>query len=187
MARLPMPLALGRLLAAVGIALAVCFGGVACDRGGGGDDGQPPVVLDGTPRIPDDEGVATALTTSSITLDDERTYPVSRRLVSFSTYNAAIEPMLNRKGHYVQIGTEEEDGREVMVWMAGIATVVRTAEPSVYYTGTLREVKDGRLIFRDGTVFRLADGIDPAPPTPPASVFVRIDPARHVVVEVKRQ
>lgn len=175
-----------RAVVALLLVVVASVAAVACDRGGD-DAAASPVNLDGSPRVPDDEGVATALTTTSITLDGERTYPVSRRLVSFSTYNAAVEPMLNRKGHYVQVGLEKEDDRPTMVWMAGIATVVRTAEPAVYYTGTLREVKDGRLFFRDGTVFRLADGIDPAPPAPPASVFVRIDPASHRVVEIRRQ
>src|SRR5207248_2903548 len=56
------------------------------------------VRLDGSPRVPDDEGTATTLTRDKIVLDGRRTYAVDRRFVSFSTYTGALEPMVSRLG-----------------------------------------------------------------------------------------
>lgn len=160
-----------RRTASVAIAAAVLF--TAC--GGGGDSSA--IELDGSPRFPDDEGVATDLSHDSITLDGKRTYDVSDRLRSFSTYTLKIEPMLNRKGQYVQVGL---DGKS-MVWMAGIAGVVDTATgASVFYVGDLEKIDDGRAIFADGTVLRLASGVKAAP----GRVQARLDPARREVVEL---
>lgn len=152
----------------------------ACNRG----EDEPVVRLDGSARIPDDEGVATSLSHASITLDGKRTYPVSRRLVSFSTYTGAIEPMVTRKGQYVQIGLDEEDGKKVMVWMAGIAQVLQTAEPAVYYTGIYMRRAGERAVFRDGTAIRLSPSV--TVPKPGTGVIVRIDPSSHEAVEVTR-
>ena len=170
-----------RAAIAVVCVLATVVLGAGCR---GGDD-EPVVRLDGSARVPDDEGVATSLSHASITLDGRRTYPVSRRLISFSTYTGAIEPMINRKGQYVQIGLDEEDGKKVMVWMAGIAQVLQTAEPAVYYTGIYtRRADGGRAVFRDGTVIQLSPGV--TVPKAGTGVIVRIDPATHKAVEVTR-
>ena len=157
----------------------------ACGRGDSGGD-EPVVALDGTPRIPDDEGVATALSTSSITLDGERTYPVSRRLVSFSTYTGKIEPMITREGQYVQIGLDEEGGKDKMVWMAGIADVVRVEPPAVYYAGTFVRRDGKRFVFQDGTVLRA--GAKSNVPPADTRVTVQIDPSTHdaVVIQAER-
>jgi hypothetical protein len=163
------------------------MGSGACSRGGGD---EPVVHLDGSARVPDDEGVATSLSFTSITLDGKRTYPVSKRLISFSTYTGAIEPMVTRRGQYVQIGLDEEDGKKKMVWMAGIAQVLETAQPSVYYTGIYTRSLPagdggaGRAVFRDGTVVQLAPGV--TVPKPGTGVIVRIDPSSHQAVEVTR-
>jgi hypothetical protein len=182
------------LLALMGVAILVA-GGAACQR----DRADDVVVeLDGSPRVPDDEGVATELTKERITLDGERTYRVSPRLVSFSTYTGAVEPMLGRRGQYVHIGLDRDGDDEVMVWMAGIAHVVHGAgvggpppgpgsKPAVYYTGDLVDVEehDGgrRGVFRDGTVIALAAGVEV--PEPPAGVSVEIDPVRHAAIAVR--
>ena len=141
---------------------------------------EPVVRLDGSARVPDDEGVATSLSFERITLDGKRTYPISRELVSFSTYTRAVEPMIGRKGQYVQIGLRTRDGKRTMVWMAGVAQVVPGAKPTVYYKGILRRFEPAtrRLVFGDGTVFRVAAGVEP--PKPPAPVVVEIDPATHL-------
>ena len=166
---------------AVVLAIAVASLTAGCNRG----DGEPVVRLDGSARVPDDEGVATSLSHSSITLDGERTYPVSERLISFSTYTGAIEPMITRKGQYVQIGLDEEDGKKVMVWMAGIAQVLNTKEPAVYYTGIYMRREGGRAVFRDGTVIQLSPDVT-VPEKAGTGVIVRIDPASHRAVEVTR-
>ena len=158
-------------LAAAAVALVLL---AAC---GGGDDGDE-LRLDGSPRFPDDEGVATALTRESITLDGKRTYDVSDRLRSFSTYTLEIEPMLNRKGQYVQIGL---DGKS-MVWMAGLAAPVTTAEgTNVFYVGDLKRIDDEQAIFEDGTVLKLAKGVR----ADAGRVQARIDVRRRRVAELR--
>ena len=173
MRRMAVAVTVGCLIAATSVS-------AACRR----SSEEPVVRLDGSARVPDDEGVATSLTHASITLDGKRTYPVSRRLVSFSTFTGAIEPMITRKGQYVQIGLDEEDGKKVMVWMAGIAQVLNTAEPAVYYTGIYTRRLQGRAVFRDGTVIQLSPSV--TVPEAGTGVIVRIDPASHRAVEVTR-
>ncbi len=140
---------------------------------------EPVVRLDGTARIPDDEGVATSLDRNSITLDGKRTYTVSDDLRSFSTYTRELEPMLGRRGQYVQIGVR---GRE-MVWMAGIARLIEVeGDPAVYYTGRFRERLESRFVFVDGTTFFAPAEVDP--PGTKSEVTVRIDPRTHRIVEI---
>ena len=155
---------------------------VALLAGACSSDSEPAVLLDGSPRTPDDQGVATALTHESITLDGRRTYDVSEDLVSFSTYDRKIEPMLTREGQYVHIGVDDGE----MVWMAGIASVVRTASgDAVFYTGRLRSATDTRATFVDGTVFEVADGVEFPEDARKRLLQVRIDPKRHVITEAK--
>lgn len=162
-----------RALLAVALTLAVA----ACSR-----DAQPPVVLDGSPRVPDDEGVATALSHDEITLDDERTYRVSPALRSFSALTLEIEPMLLREGQYVQIGVRQGE----MVWMGGVSAVTRDmSPPSAFFTGLLDRVDDGRLVFANGTVFRLKRDVQV--PDDAGHVAVQIDVEAHQVVRVTRQ
>lgn len=131
---------------AMTLALAGCGGGERRD------------ILDGAPRVPDDEGVATSLTFRSITLDGARTYEVSEDLLAFDTYNLQLEPMLRRRGQYVHIGLRGD----VMEWMAGVSAVTPVEDRLfAYYTGVFSKVSAGRAQFRDGTVLRLADGLDP--------------------------
>lgn len=113
------------------------------------------VSIDG-PRHPDDFGVATDLSRAEITLDDERTYPVSSDLISFSTYTGEIEPMLSRAGQYVLVGLRDGE----MVWMAGLGRPIDLGDRKVaLYNGQLVEIDDGSLVFADGTVIPLADGV----------------------------
>jgi hypothetical protein len=157
--------AVGRLGLVVLVLLAVATSG--CRRGGEEASG---VVLDGRPRLPDVEGVVTDVSFTELTLEGGRTYRITRDLQCFSTYTLEPLPLLGRKGQYVQLGL---DGSRV-VWLASIGGVLTGDEPSVYYTGSLEREEDGRLYFRDGTVFRVGDGVQvPAP----GFVQVEIDPA----------
>ena len=141
---------------------------------------EPVVRLDGSARFPDDEGVATALDRRSITLDGKRTYRVSDQLRSFSTYTRELEPMIGRRGQYVQIGVE--DG--VMVWMAGISRLVDVeGRPAAYYTGRFRGVERGRFVFTDGTTFAVDDDVSRPPES--ADVTARIDIATRRIVELE--
>lgn len=141
------------------------------------DDGANKLVLDGSPRFPDVEGVVEQISLDRITLDGDRSYKVAQDLASFSTYDLTATPMLHRKGQYVQLGLDGKTAR----WMAGIGVVVRAPgkKPVVFYNGSLQAVQDGRAIFRNGTVLTLAKGIK----RPGDAVLLRaeIDPTRHVV------
>ena len=143
-----------------------------CSRG---DDDR--VVLDGSPRFPDAEGVVEKISLERITLDGARSYKVADDLASFSTYDLSVTPMLHRKGHYVQLGLDGDTAE----WMAGIGVVVRAPgkPPVVYYNGYLLRVADGRAVFRNGTVLRLAQ--DVKSPAPEGLLRAEIDPVRHVV------
>jgi hypothetical protein len=134
------------------------------------------LVLDGRPRLPDAEGVVEKISFQSVTLDGGRTFEVRKDLQSFSTYDLAAVPMLQRSGQYVQLGLA---GKKV-AWMAMIGEVVRGgAAPVVYYNGVLVRLDGDRAIFRDGTVLRLADGVT----SPVETGFVRaeLDPSLHRV------
>jgi hypothetical protein len=134
------------------------------------------LVLDGRPRPPDAEGVVEKISFESVTLDGGRTFEVRKDLQSFSTYDLAAVPMLQRLGQYVQLGL---DGKKV-AWMAMIGEVVRAAEaPVVYYNGVLTRLDGDRAIFRDGTVLQLADGV--TSPVETGIVRAELDPALHRV------
>lgn len=164
------------------LAIVLAVGGFAVGTSCSADSGSSPALvrLDGTARVPDDEGVATDLTRDRITLDGKRTYRVSDELRAFSTYTRELEPMLGRKGQYVQVGL---DGDE-MVWMAGVARVVEVdGAPAVFYTGRFREELEGRFVFADGTTFAPAKSV-PTPGTR-SEVTVRIDPRTRRIVEIQ--
>ena len=134
------------------------------------------VVLDGRPRFPDAEGVVEQISFEKVTLDGGRSYGVRKDLQSFSTYDLAAVPMLQRQGQYVQLGL---DGRRV-AWMAMVGEVVHgAAAPVVYYNGTLVRLDGDRAIFRDGTVLQLADGV--TSPVETGLVRAEVDPSLHRV------
>ena len=161
----------GRRLLAAMMAAVLVVG--ACS--GGDDDGR--VVLDGSPRFPDVEGVVEEISLERITLDGDRSYKVAKDLNSFSTYDLGPTPLLHRKGQYVQLGLDGDTAE----WMAGIGVVVRAPDkpPVVFYNGYLLHVDDGQAVFRNGTVLRLADGVKS--PAPQGGLRAEIDPDRHLV------
>jgi hypothetical protein len=136
------------------------------------------VALDGTPRRPTDQGIATKVSRSSLTLDGRRAYKVSPDLQSFSTYSLATTPLAEKQGQYVEIGARGG----TVYWIASIADVL--GGKTVYYTGRLRRIeKSGDAVFADGTVLRLA------PPLRRSAlrgqVVARIDAQVHEVVELR--
>ncbi|MBV8960593.1 MAG: hypothetical protein JO087_17625 [Actinobacteria bacterium] len=160
----------GRLhgaLLATAVLVAACGGG-----------GVKPIALDGSPRFPDAEGVVTSVTVKKITLDGGRTYDVSRKLQSFSTYTMETVPLLQRKGQYVQIGLHGH----TMVWIGTIGAPVPQKPPVVFYLGRLVRIDGSRLVFRDGTVLRLGPSV--TSPTKSGLVRVEIDPSQHAVRQV---
>lgn len=145
--------------------------GTAC----AGDPKGPAVRLDGSPRIPDVEGVATHVSLSEIRIAGRR-LRVGRSLQSFSTYDGSPAPILDREGQYVQAGVKGD----VVEWLAGIGVVVRPAGV-VYFIGDLVGVQNGRAVFRDGTTLAVAKGVRA---TGRRRVRVEIDAARRVVTAV---
>lgn len=150
--------------------------GTACGGGGGDGSSLRDDLLGGALRVPDDEGVVTAISRETVTLDGARTYAVSEALLSFSAYIRVLEPMQGRRGQYVQIGL---DG-DTMIWMAGIGAVVDGSPRSVYFTGTLVRVGAGRAEFDGGTVFRVATGV--RAPSELGPVQAQIDVSRHQII-----
>ena len=163
--------------------LAILFGGaIVLGLGFSGcSGGKSRDIRDGEPRVPDDEGVVTALTFEEVTLDGSRTYDVSEDLIAFDTYNLQLEPMLKRRGQYVQIGL---DG-DTMIWMAGISAVLQGAsegKTSAFYTGVLERTTPGRAVFRDGTVLKVGDGVEI--PRLGLRVDAEIDTASHQITRL---
>jgi hypothetical protein len=143
-----------------------------------GSSSAPVVKLDGSPRIPDAEGVVQSATAGGIALDGGRRYGVSKKLIAFSTYDREPIQLARSRGSYVQIGVR--DG--TVVWLAriGLLTAGASGKSVVQYQGNLVRVTDRRMIFRDGTVLRLAPELK-APGNVRGSTFAVIDPKRHVV------
>ncbi len=125
--------------------------------GGCSKEAPPGVVLDGRPRLPDDEGVVVAVSRTSITLEGGRPYRISRKLQSFSSATLEAVPLLQRKDQYVQLGLRGD----TVVWLASISAVVGRDSPTALHIGTLKSVdrKQRNLVFEDGTVLRLADDV----------------------------
>jgi hypothetical protein len=144
---------------------------------GGGSSHR--VVLDGSPRYPDREGVVTDVSLTALTLDGRDRFTIDRNLQCFSTYTLESVPLLGRKNQYVQLGVK---GNKV-TWLASFAAVVHLPDkpPVVFYNGTLVRIdSEHRAIFRDGSVLRLAAGVS----APKAIGLVRaeIDPATQRVM-----
>lgn len=164
---------LGVILASVAMAVVVA----ACTSGGG--SAGAALKLDGSPRHPDDQGIATEVGRHRIILDGRRRYSVSPALNSFSTYTLETVPLVTRRGQYVQIGLQ---GKTV-VWIAGIAGVIPSKPPRVFYIGELKRVEGRDAIFKDGTVLRLAANV--AARAKPGHFTAVIDPKAHQIVELR--
>jgi hypothetical protein len=158
-----------RLLALAALLLV----GGACGAGAT----APMVRLDGTPRPPSDQGVVSAVSRTSLTLDGRRTYRLTPKLQSFSTSTLTVVSVLQRKGQYVLVGAR----KGTVGWVASVAAVLPTRPPAVYYEGRLQRVEGHQAVFRDGTVLVMAEGL---PQQQPGPKLVRLDPARHLVVEL---
>lgn len=146
----------------------------ACSRAAS----ESGLVLDGRPRIPDQEGVVVSVSRQRITLDGDRTYKVSPKLQSFATQTMQAVPLLGREGQFVHIGL---DG-DTMVWFATIAEPFAGDPPTAYYTGVLERIDGDRAYFRDGTVLHVPAGL--ASPVAKGFVQVEIDPVAHRVRKI---
>jgi hypothetical protein len=143
-----------------------------------GGSAAPVVKLDGSPRIPDAQGIVERASINGITLDGGRRYGVSRKLISFSTYNRKLLPLVRMIGGYAQVGLTGD----TVVWIAKIGVVSRDASGhgTVQYQGDLVTANGSALTFRDGTVLTLAKGLH-APADPEGATYVVIDADKHTV------
>jgi hypothetical protein len=162
-----------RSVASALLAFALALSAGACSR----NDSEPRVVvdLDGSARVPDAEGVVRDVDRHHIVLDGGRSYPLSPDLQSFHSKTRAAISVLQRKGEYVQVGVD--DG--TVVWVAAIGAVVPLDRPTVFYQATITRIADGRVTFDDGTVLRLAPGVDA---DEGRLVRAELDPATRQVV-----
>ncbi len=159
-----------RRWAAAGVAALVLAG---C-----GGSSPPTVRLDGSPRIPDAEGVVKSASASGITLDGGRRYKVSKNLVSFSTYNRKPVALKSAVGDYVQLGLH--DGTAVWLGRIGVVVTDDSKHQTVLYQGDLVRASGRRMVFKDGTVLRLAAGLH-APSDARGRTYAVIDAQAHYV------
>lgn len=162
-----------RRVAALATSAAITLG--AC---GGGGAPSADIKLDGTARVPDAEGIVAKASIDGITLDGGRKYDVSKKLISFSTYNLQLVPLVRMIGSYVHIGLKDKK----VVWIAKVGVVTRDADKhgTVVYQGHLVSTRGQRMTFRDGTVLTLKRGLTP-PADATGSTYVVIDADRHYV------
>lgn len=136
-----------------GVLAALAFLGAAC--GGGSDD--PAVRLDGSPRVPDAEGVVVKASRDGITLNGDRTYEVSSDLIAFSTYNRKPIQLAATIGDYVHVGLDDDEVQ--WIGLIGIVTADEKGHRTASYQGDLVRIAGRRLEFKDGTVLTLAKGL----------------------------
>lgn len=159
-----------RRVAALG-ALVAC-GVAACAS-------QPPVVkLDGSARVPDAEGIVRSASINGLSLDGNRRFKVSKKLISFSTYNREPVALASTVGAYVHLGLR--DGTVVWLAKVGVVSADATGHRTVQYQGDLVTAAATRLTFKDGTVLTLADGLR-APADATGPTYVVIDADKHRV------
>jgi hypothetical protein len=153
--------------------LALSSAVVAC----GGGAQAPEIVLDGSPRRANAEGVVTDVTFERMTLDGTRTFDVDPKLRCFDSGNLKSVPLLQRKGTYVQAGVA---GHKVS-WIAGYSAVVELpAKPKLaFHIGTVKSASAGEVVFKDGSVLKLAPGVAALPAG--TSARAEIDVEHHQV------
>ncbi|MGQ0434040.1 MAG: hypothetical protein ACT452_16740 [Microthrixaceae bacterium] len=156
-------------VAVVAVALAT-----ACSSASSGVD---PLRLDGSPRVPDAEGIASIARPDLIEVSGQQ-YKVSPDLIVFSTHDLSVTPLVRWEGSYVQVGLR---GKTV-VWLAGVAGIMTGEPPSADLSGQVASIDGDRLVLRGGTVLTLGGGVEA--PGPGSLVIVRLDPIRGVVREV---
>lgn len=97
----------------------------------------------------------------------------------------SIQPLADAKDAYVQVGL---DGRTI-VWLGRISKVVPTDPPRAFYVGRFSRVEDSddgrRVVFGEGTVLALVDGVEPPAGSEGQVLQAEIDPAAHRVVALR--
>lgn len=159
------------------LTVALVVVGVACS-------GSEPTNYREEVRYPDDQGIVTAISFDEITLDGDRSFPISEAVDSFTTRGHDTTPLVHWQDRYVHVGL---DGDGLVIWVAGIGIVVEDDDARVVlYTGVFEGIdEDDNAIFQDGTVLRLAEGIDL--PATGDETAITLDADRDLVTELKVQ
>lgn len=139
---------------------------------------KPVVLLDGSPRVPDAEGVVIEASREGITLNRNRTYKVSPELIAFSTYNRKPIQLASTIGDYVHVGLD--DGEVQWIALIGVVVVDAEGHKTAAYQGKLVRIDGRRLEFKDGTVLTLQQGLV-APADGLGDVYAAIDVDKGVV------
>jgi len=142
-----------------------------------GSSGGTELVLDGTPRTPDAEGIATIARADLIEVAGKQ-YKVSSDLVVFSTHDLSLTPLVRWQGSYVQVGLEGD----TVVWLGGVTGIVSGERPGAEFTGRVAAVHGAEVVLEGGTVVTLADGVKAV--APGTYVLIRLDPIRGRVREL---
>lgn len=147
---------------------------VTCNR-----EPESSSILDQSSRTAQDEGEVTEVTLERIILDNDRSYEISPKVESFLASSKKIAPILSTDNRYVQLGL---DSSKVVVWISTVGVIARTEPPAALYSGVfIKKDSSGRAVFKDGTVLKVASGVDF--PRANKKVAVKIDPARHEITE----
>lgn len=152
---------------------AVLAAGCSSGSSGGGE----PLRLDGSPRVPDAEGIASIARPDLIEVGGKQ-YTVSPDLVVFSTHDLSLTPLVRWEGSYVQVGLRDD----TVVWLAGVAGIMTGEPPTADLSGQVASIDGDQLVLRGGTVLTLGKGVEA--PAPGTLVIARLDPIRGVVREL---
>src|SRR5436309_2764558 len=101
-----------RAALAVGVSLVVAAA-VGCSSG------SPALVLDGSPRYPNIQGVVAKVAGDRLVFDDGRSYRLDPNLNSFSTYSLVTLPVIQVQGRYVEGRAQGDSIR----WIETVAAV----------------------------------------------------------------
>lgn len=143
-----------RRVAAIVLAAAIGLVGACSD---GDDDSGGPVALDGTPRRADTAGVIDSARRDSVVVDGKR-YRLAEGVQVFSTATLQAVPLLGRVKQYVQLGTS--GGTVDWIAVFGAAATVPGRGLVTFYTGLLEKIDGDDLVFKDGTVLRVAGSVN---------------------------
>ncbi|MBW3588170.1 MAG: hypothetical protein KY429_01990 [Actinobacteria bacterium] len=140
-------------------------------------------MLDQGPRSPDAAGVVTDISFHQVQIDGSETFAIDPEIESFTSREHAVTALLRWKDRwYVHIGLEDN----VAVWIAGIGIVVEGSN-QVTYPGTFLRADGNRVIFEDGTVFRMAEDVNTDPFREGRLVAAVVDVERDLLVELRPQ
>lgn len=141
---------------------------------------EPESIFEQT-RSPDAEGVVEEIGPGGLKLAGGQGFEIDAAVQAFTTRSHDQVALGALKGRYVHVGLNEQ-GR--VAWIASVG-IVPEGQDRVYYTGVPDRRDDDRVVFEDGTVLRVAPGVDV--PELDGEWAVVLDVNRKAIVELQRQ